>query len=96
MSNRKALSITYANTPIDVVGVYYPSKRSNKWAEPDDPPDFEIESVSVGGVVLTDLFECLSVVKRGGWGRLTITGEQDFLEVIRDLCIEKLESQMEI
>lgn len=93
MSRRESLSITYANTVLDVVGMYYPAKPSNHWEEPDDPAEFEILAVSIGDHDLTDLFECLSVVKRRGWSRLNIIDEQDFLDVIRDLCIEKLQSE---
>ena len=93
MSQRESLSITYANTLLDVVGMYYPAKRSNHREEPDDPAEFEFESISVGNVDMMNLFECLSVVKGQGFQPVDA---QDFLSKIEDLCIEKLESQSEI
>ena len=91
--SRRVLSITYANTVLDVVGVYSPAKYSNHWEEPNDPAEFEILSVSIGEHDLTDLCECLSVVK---WTIYQPISAQDFLSKIEELCIEKLESQSEI
>ena len=85
----ETLEVIYANTRFEVECWYYPLKRSYKWEEPDDPAEVEILKVSVEGVDVTELMECIYVASKG----LKAVEYKDMIEVLTELCLEKLSSQ---
>lgn len=85
----ETLEVIYANTPFEVAFWYYREKRSNKWEEPDDPAEVEILKVSVEGVDVTELMECTYAPVKG----TEPVQYRDMIEVLTELCLEKLSSQ---
>ena len=52
-----SINVVLGDTKASLVGTFIPGKRSNNYYEPDDPTEFEVEQIIVGG---QDLYEFLA------------------------------------
>lgn len=67
-----------------VSGDYYAGTRGDN----EDPSEFEIESVQIGGVQVDQMLACMKVVGATGKASAWALGD------LRDLCLEKFEEQL--
>lgn len=63
-----------------LVGTFIPGRRSNHWEEPDDPPEFDLEDIRIGGQSMFDFLSgCVKI--------LSITNQTTHACTTQD-CIE--------
>ena len=82
------VEVNYLGTEMEVTGDYTPGKPAYVTGPPEDcypeePAEFDIEEVTVGGVSVYSMLECLQTA---GSPRLT---PATCLEEIAVLCLEK-------
>jgi len=88
------VTITFNGVEMEVEGEYYKGCRGRMYMRngdpgyPDDPPEFNIESIKVDGVDITSLFDELYYRSTN-----VLSGKPNYFEAlmqIEDLCIDQM------
>ena len=91
------VTITYNGVEMEVTGEYYKGCRGRMYLRngdpgyPDEPAEFEIESIKIGDVEVLSLFDDMAVRKIRALGGSYY--EEVFFE-IEDLCIDAMNGMM--
>lgn len=93
------VTITYNGVEMEVTGEYYAGCRGRMYLRngdpgyPDEPAEFSIESIEVGGVDISSMFEDLYYRRTN-----VLSGKPEYYEVmmqIEDLCIDAMRGMIE-